>query len=542
MLCDRSDLTNDVVHATVCVVGAGPIGISVAVSLARAGVATVLLESGGDNPDLADSTRFGVEFAGRHHNGCQFGRFQAFGGTSTKWGGQLLPLGVEDFARRPWVAQSGWPINAEELAHFEPIAAAMEGIGTGIASDAVVWQRLGMTQPDYGTGLLPQLARWCPEPDFGRIYRKEISRSSSLACIRDCTVVCFDCDGDKIRSAICRSHRGSPLRVVAKEFVLCAGAIETARVLMQAQEDGQPAPWSKTTMAIGRYFMDHPTFQCADVTPVNPQVLHKISDMIYLGGQRYLPRFRLSPEIQAQDGVLNAGGTLVYRSDLDESVISQVRAAARQLVRQPLSMRAWWTATVIGGRNLPFVSQAAWRYVVHRRAHNPDGKVRLLAFIEQAPDPKNRFTLTSEKDSLGMHKLRLDWKIGDLEAHTVRRFASQVKVALESKGLAKVELDSFLQGSTKEVTDRCWDNYHHIGTARMASSPEDGVVDKDLKVFGSRNCHVCSCAVFPTSGFANPTHTALVLAMRWVDTTLRRLGTEAKGSVPIFSGNMNTHV
>jgi choline dehydrogenase-like flavoprotein len=49
---------------------------------------------------------------------------------------------------------------------------------------------------------------------------------------------------------------------------------------------------------------------------------------------------------------------------------------------------------------------------------------------------------------------------------------------------------------------------------RMGADASTGVVDPDLRLFGTRNCFVCSGAVFPTSGFSNPTHTVLALAVR----------------------------
>ena len=48
----------------------------------------------------------------------------------------------------------------------------------------------------------------------------------------------------------------------------------------------------------------------------------------------------------------------------------------------------------------------------------------------------------------------------------------------------------------------------------MAGAASGGVVDTNLRLFGTRNCYVCSGAVFPTSGFSNPTHTLLALAIR----------------------------
>jgi choline dehydrogenase-like flavoprotein len=49
------------------------------------------------------------------------------------------------------------------------------------------------------------------------------------------------------------------------------------------------------------------------------------------------------------------------------------------------------------------------------------------------------------------------------------------------------------------------DGLHQVGTTRIADSPRDGVVDRDLRVWGTSNLYVCSSSVFPTSGQANPT-------------------------------------
>jgi choline dehydrogenase-like flavoprotein len=62
--------------------------------------------------------------------------------------------------------------------------------------------------------------------------------------------------------------------------------------------------------------------------------------------------------------------------------------------------------------------------------------------------------------------------------------------------------------------DEFTDTYHHMGTARMAVSADQGVVDKDCRVFGTSNLYICGAAVFPSTGFANPTLTAMALALR----------------------------
>lgn len=51
----------------------------------------------------------------------------------------------------------------------------------------------------------------------------------------------------------------------------------------------------------------------------------------------------------------------------------------------------------------------------------------------------------------------------------------------------------------------------------MAESERDGVVDRNLRVFGTRNLYVAGAASFRTTSNANVTFTALAFVTRLVD-------------------------
>ena len=53
--------------------------------------------------------------------------------------------------------------------------------------------------------------------------------------------------------------------------------------------------------------------------------------------------------------------------------------------------------------------------------------------------------------------------------------------------------------------------YHHMGGTRMSSSSQNGVVDKNLKIFGKKNLYILGSSVFPGGGHANPTYTITLL-------------------------------
>jgi len=62
--------------------------------------------------------------------------------------------------------------------------------------------------------------------------------------------------------------------------------------------------------------------------------------------------------------------------------------------------------------------------------------------------------------------------------------------------------------------NRIHDSVHQMGSTRMGSNRQQGAVDADLKLFDTDNLYVAGAAVFPSTGFANPTFTALALARR----------------------------
>jgi choline dehydrogenase-like flavoprotein len=116
-----------------------------------------------------------------------------------------------------------------------------------------------------------------------------------------------------------------------------------------------------------------------------------------------------------------------------------------------------------------------------------------------------------------MQRVKVDWRISQSEIDAVHHFALSVKEAFESAGFADVQVDRQIADRAPSATDLCWDNFHDLGTARMASGPASGVVDRDLRIFGAENGWVCGHAVFPTGGFANPTFTTMALAVRLAD-------------------------
>jgi choline dehydrogenase-like flavoprotein len=142
----------------------------------------------------------------------------------------------------------------------------------------------------------------------------------------------------------------------------------------------------------------------------------------------------------------------------------------------------------------------------------PGGQIMLRVHCEQEPHSTSNITLADTRDSLGLLRTRLDWRISNRELDSIRKYVAVAQQSLAP--LARLTPDADLISGNPAFLARCDDSNHHMGGMRMATSASDGVVDPNLLLFGTRNIYICSSAVFPSSGFSNPTHTLLALAVR----------------------------
>ena len=494
----------------VCIVGAGAAGIVLALELARQGKRVMVLEGGGRDVEDAAQEPYRSEVVGHVHRGIHTGRFRVHGGTTTRWGGQIYELNAEDFERRDWVAGSGWPFSRTELEPFYARALELEGLGAVMRDDAEVWRALGLKEPAF-PGFESYLTRWCPEPNFARLHAKKLESSDSLQVWLHANAVELQIEGDVVRGLQCCTQAGHEIMVQADEFVFCMGTIECVRFFLQPRDGG--LPWNHSGL-LGRHFQDHVDANAARVRPRDRGRFAELFDNIFLRGYKYHPKLRLRPEEQQRARVLNCAATMNFASDLDDA-LGATKTTAKHLLRG--RWREVRAADLLqSGRNAPLLARQTLRYALKHRAYNPESaEIRLRVHCEQQPDSASSITLAEERDSLGLLRARLDWRISELELETIRTYA---ETAAKSLGqVAEIVPDEALMQGDQSFLSKCDDSNHHMGGMRMAAAASEGIVSPDLLLHGTRNVYVCSGAVFPTSGFSNPTHTVLALAIRLAD-------------------------
>ena len=165
---------------------------------------------------------------------------------------------------------------------------------------------------------------------------------------------------------------------------------------------------------------------------------------------------------------------------------------------------------------------AAWQYLSSGKSpeHNAYG---LRNYVEQAPNPDSRVTLSKERNALGQRLATLDWRLSEIDRRGVRLAHETIaqEVGRHKFGRFRITLPD--QDRESVILENAGGGSHHIGTTRMHVDPKRGVVNPDCRLHEYENIYMAGSSVFPCSGWPNPTLTIVALALRLAD-HLKRTG------------------
>jgi len=509
-------------EADICIIGAGAAGVTLARDLARSGRDIVLLESGAGDYDGSIQDLMEAESVGYPYPDLRDARVRMFGGTTSIWGGRCARLNAIDFEKRDWVPLSGWPFGLGDLIPWYEQAQQALGLDPAFDGGERTLEKIGLSA-DFDPEELAVDA-WTFDLAADRFTLRRAGDMQSNPHVRillqaSVTRIAAHTDGNSISHVEVANLAGGRGMVRARQFVLAAGGLETARLLL-ASNDVHSDGLGNDSGWVGRCFMDHPHARGAWIRTQKPwDVLSLLSRSCRRGGQRYATLARTGDDLQRREGLLNSSFTISARRSAGAKMAAPelVYRHTRSSLRPARKQRALWhlNRRVLLSARERIGPLVAW-------SQNRFGQSSLYTVVraEQAPNPDSRMKLIREKDALGVPRFELDWRFCELDKHTVRQTMRALDRELRRLNLGTAELSPWLSvdGPPWEtdplISNHPVSGYHHIGTTRMSDTPSTGVTDGRGKVHGLGNLYIAGSSLFPTSGWANPTLTILALAHR----------------------------
>lgn len=530
----------------ICIIGAGPAGLVIASMFAGSRFSVCVLESGGQDSERDIQALNEGDSVGPVAFDPALCRLRALGGSSRLWGGGCVPLARMDMAARDWVPCSGWPIDFDELATWWTGARELLGIDArhGIGDGS-----FGNAHFDHALPLRDDLTadRVCfiSPVMFQSQYRKLLEKSANITLLFHATATELAAapGAGHVQAATIRNLDGRRGSVRARHYVLATGGIENARLLL-ASDSVAPQGLGNRHDQVGRHFMDHP--RCLAGQVVDGDLWTLLRPYNSDDQRRRLPLYRelsLSERVQRERRLLNARARpypVAGAVPTGLQALRELRATFRPSPAGPgtsidveykvqralavglpepsppvlASGRRRARLMLSVGMNAGHVAGALARRLRRRPLHGCQ-RVDLMTYFEQSPNRDSRITLSDSRDALGMRKVRVDWRLTDLDYASYRTSASLLGEETARCCGGRFEPAPWVRDPM--VQPDVVGTAHHIGTTRMSLRPEDGVVDPDCRVHGIDNLHVAGSSVFPTGGWAFPTFTIVALAMRLAD-------------------------
>ena len=476
-----------VLETDLAIVGGGPVGIALALTLAATPLRIVLLESGGMKFDSKTQALYEGSKVGAPYLTLEATRLRFLGGSSNHWGGWCRPMDNIDFEERTWMPYSGWPFGRKALEPYYAHAQSLCEAGPFLYDRIKKWA----ADPTLALGEGGLTTRWFQfskmrgsvlPTHFGDRYAEELKRLPRLSTYLHANVTRLGLDGSaaRIGELDVATLTGRKFKVKPKVTVLAMGAIEIAR-LMLASNDVVPAGVGNTHDLVGRFFADHPIPRdTATLVLFDGKLSPFYTSVQDVRGAVVRAGLFPSEEFRRAHAVMDSSTTIESKTELDE--LGKAAVAA--------------TATALG---VDAGNAAAFS---------------LGCGMEVTPDPDRRFTLDSQRDALGMPKLKLHMRIADSDFARFRLTLRELGRQLLASRIGMLRLNLKERGQWLDGLD--WAS-HHMGTTRMDVDPRKGVVNANLQVHGVSNLFVAGSSVYPTYSAVNPTLNLLALALRLAD-------------------------
>lgn len=526
-----------------CIIGAGPAGIILALEVAEKSPQTKILLVEAGLPDTTvnplDET---IKITNEENHHLPYNcTNKGLGGSSISWGGRCVMYDEVDFLPHgPVQGQCTWgPDFLQQVAPFLEKTGDYFRCGSGHFSLSEIGsgQHPPITE-NFASGSVTddRLERWSLPTRFGKEYRDRLESSSQISVLQGHIAHAFstlDSNSKVSHATISSIHGGDQHQVHASRFVICAGGQESTRLLLKSPQlfNHLSAPPS----SLGRFYQGHVSGKIANIKFYGDPEQTKFA--FEMDGEVYCRRrFQFNTSTLLDKGLLNIAfwldtppfhdaahqnGTLsviylamicpILRKRLMPPAIAQSITSRESrnifphlkniLLGLPgsfLTPAMIFIKRYLKKRSLPgvYLKSKSNRYALHFHS-------------EQTPREENRMSLDEKGETL-----RIDFGYSAEDIDSVILGHKLLDQSLRAMNCGELEYLYPEDQLPAKINHLSMDGLHQVGTTRIAASAHDGVVNSDLLVFGTSNLYVCSSSVFPTSSQANPTFLLGACALR----------------------------
>lgn len=462
----------------ICIIGLGTFGSYL---LKR------LLENNGDtseitvieigNRKIQSESEIGIESISENSSVSKEGRYFGFGGTSARWGGQVLFFDERD--------------NPEKNETWNEIVQINNKY-----KDMVLKNILGKNgdfdleedNKNIKTGIWLKYAH---RNLFNRLSKKELKKVNLLSDMR---VVDFLLENNKIKKVICKRRDGEIIEIESDLFYLTAGALESCRLLLELNK--KTAILDNTDL--GKNFGDH----------ISTELFHVINTAPILNGIDFTPRLYHGSLITKRMIVQTENGLIGFTQGVYNKDIK-----AFKFLKEMLFGKRETTVTFMEFvSGFVFLFKFAFYLFFKNKLYVDKKQWSLQLDMEQPVPNENKLTLSDKKDQYGEAVLKIDWSVSKNDTDAIAQIREKTKDILEKNHLAYEPVYN-----TVSTNNKVEDVYHPVGILRIGND-EKAIINFNGQVKGIENLYHFSTGIFPSAKSINPSAAVWCFVEKHLDT------------------------
>jgi choline dehydrogenase-like flavoprotein len=252
--------------------------------------------------------------------------------------------------------------------------------------------------------------------------------------------------------------------ILAERVIVAAGAIESAKLLLRSKSGDWTYGLGNYVADgfVGRNFVFHPYFMFQGTMASNPLLLQPEMDFPTFCSRHF--------DTEAEQ----AKGKFILVNPPGPSSVKLADMLTKGQTKDQINQQLRGTTVVQLHGMVEFFSQSA-----------------------------NRVSNCLKRNHLGLTETQVICNADEGVKERIVDIEEVVGKIFDGMGVSNLSLNTY-----------SWRADHAASVCRMGRDESEGVVDKDLKIFGVDNVYVLSNAVFPSIGCVNPTLTLTALAIR----------------------------
>jgi len=448
----------------ICLIGLGTFGSYLLKSLVKKygdSKEIIVIEIG--DKAIKDEKEIGIKSISENSTATSDGRYFGLGGTSSRWGGQVLFFDKRD---NPSNDENWNEIIKINDNYKQKVTKRLLGINKNFDYQD--------EHQNIKTGIW---LKYNKRNIYNSITKKEIESIQLLTNLR---VVDFQIEDKKIKKIICKDENLEIKEIEADKFYLTTGAIESCRLLLKLNQ--KTSLFNNT--GLGKNFGDHISTELYQIKNAPP----------IIDGVDFTPYFHNGNLITKRIIVTTKDNLVgfvhfIYNKDIK----------AFKFIKELLFGKKETKVTLLEFLSgFVFLFKFVYHLLFMKNLYVDKVQWSLQLDLEQPVYNNNSIKLSEEKDCFAEPIVEIDWSISNIEKNAIDELHKKIEELLLQNNF---NYDSVYAPSSKN--NKVEDVFHPVGCIPMGND-EKSVCDFDGKIKALENMYHYSTALFPSAKSINP--------------------------------------